>query len=131
MRTVHPLWRGFYLAVVWAVLRILLGPVDETAPFLLDRRMVALAGGVLAGAFLSALPSYLSRRRQKQRRSGWQRCVTAFLCGAAMVLAFRVAGCGWIWHALLEGSAGGAGFCLAALVGGFVTVRIAERGRRA
>lgn len=131
MRTVHPLWRGFYLAVLWAALRILLGPVDELAPFRLERQMVALAGAAAVGAFLSALPSRLRRRPPERTRTSWQRCLLAFFCGSLMALALRLAGGGWAAHALLEGSSGAAGFWLAALPCGFAAVRLGERRRSA
>lgn len=131
MRIVHPLWRGFYLAVVLAAMLVLLGPADMLAAYGFDRRMLALCGGVLAGAFLGAVPSRLTRRRKPVQRTTWQRCLRAFLCGAAMILGCAMAGSGRILNALMEGSVGAYVFGGAALAAGFVTVRIMERGRRA
>lgn len=131
MRVVHPLWRGFYLAAAMAAALVLLGPADALAAYGFDRRMLALCGGMLCGAFLGAVPSRLTRRRKPAPRTTWQRCLRAFFCGAAMILGYAMAGGGRMLGALMEGSVGAYAFGGAALAAGFVTVRIMERGRGA
>lgn len=129
MRIVHPLWRGFYLAVILVAAMVLLQQSDELAAYRFDRRMLVFAGTMTAGAFLGAVPSWLGKRRQ-QARTSWQRCLRAFLCGTAMVLALGAAGSGGMLAALLTGCAGAYAFWGAALTAGFVTARIAGRRRR-
>lgn len=125
----HPLWRGFWLAAAMAASLVLLGPVDSLAPFSLGRRTLAFAGAITAGAFLGALPGRLRRGAKSAQRTSLQRCLRALLCGMAMTLALGLAGDGRILPALLTGSAGAYGFCLAALVTGFITTRIMGRTR--
>lgn len=125
MRRVHPLWRGFWLAMVLTAALVLLGGVDWLAPYHLDRRALILCGAAAAGAFLAALPGRLKRRRERPPRTTWQRCLRAFLCGAAMTLAAGMAGSGRILPALMEGSTGAYAFVGAAWAAGFLTMRIA------
>lgn len=125
MRRVHPLWRGFWLAMVLTASLTLLGGVDWLAAYRLDRRALALCGAATAGAFLAALPGRLRRRRERPPRTTWQRCLRAFLCGAAMTLAAGMAGSGRILPALMEGSTGAYAFVGAAWAAGFLTTRIA------
>lgn len=130
MRIEHPLWRGFYLALCIVAALMVLQPADSLAPYRLDRRMLAYAGALTAGAFLAAIPGWLGKRRGG-RRPSWQRCVRAFLCGGAMALAMGMAGSGGMLAALLTGSAGAFAFWGAALLAGLVTVRLMGRRRRA
>ncbi len=130
MRVVHPLWRGFYLAAMLAAARVLLGPVDALSPYLLSRRGLALALGLTAGAFLASVPGRF-RKKGERLPLTWQRCLLSFLCGAAMVLAYRLADGGRVLSALMEGSAGAYAFAGAAVAAGFITARIAGRRRSA
>ena len=87
-----------------------------------------------AGSLLGAVPALLRQFLRKKPRPPrvpfpWQRCLRGFLCGLALALALGLAGDGRILPALLTGSAGGYGFCLAALISGFITVRIMGRAR--
>ena len=125
----HPLWRGFWLAAVLAAGLVLMGFTDCLAVFRLDRRAVAFCGAVVVGAFLGALPGLLRRGDRAEKGPNWRRCLRGFLCGGGMVLAFSLAGDARVLSAFLTGSAGAWGFALAALIGGFATVRI--MGRRA
>lgn len=130
MRRVHPLWRGFWLAVVLTAILTLLGGMDVLAVCRLDRNLLVLAGAVVTGAFLASLPRRLRRRGGGHAAIQWRRCLRAFLCGAAMVLAAGMAGSGRILPALMEGSVGAYAFVGAAWLAGFVTVRIAENVER-
>ncbi len=129
MRIPHPLWRGFWLAVVMMAGLVLLGFTDALSPFRLDRRLVAYAGAIVVGAFLGALPGRLRKGRKPHQQTTWLRCLRAFLCGGGMALAIGVAGDGRIIPALLTGSVGAYAFCAMALLTGFITVRIAGRRR--
>lgn len=125
MRRVHPLWRGFWLAVVMTAALVLLDGVDWLAAYQLDRRALALSGAVVTGAFLAALPGRIRRRRERPSITAWQRCLRAFLCGAAMTLAAGMAGGGRILPALMEGSTGAYAFAGTAWLAGLLTTRIA------
>lgn len=129
MRIPHPVWRGFWLAVLMMASLVLMGFTDALAPFRGDRRMIAFAGAVTVGAFLAALPGLLKKRAAPPtwRKGPWHRYLLAFLGGTGMALAFGVAGDGRILPALLTGSPGAFLFCGAALLGGFATVRIGGR----
>lgn len=134
MRREHPLWRGFWLAAVMAAGLVLLPFADTLGPFRLDRRLLAYAGAIAAGSLLGAVPALLRQFLRKKPRPPrvpfpWQRCLRGLLCGLALALALGLAGDGRILPALLTGSAGGYGFCLAALISGFITVRIMGRAR--
>lgn len=129
MRIPHPVWRGFWLAVVMTAGLVLMGFTDTLAPFHGDRRMIAFAGATVVGAFLGALPGRLRRGRTSRQHTTWQRCLRAFLSGAGMALAIGLAGDGRIIPALMSGSPGAFTFCIMALATGFITVRIAERRR--
>lgn len=123
----HPLWRGFWLAAAIAVGLVLMGFTDCLGAFRLERRAVAFAGAVTVGAFLGALPGWLRRSAKSAGHTTWQRCLRAFLSGMGLALAFALAGDGRVLGAFLTGSAGAWGFGLAALAGGFTTVRIMGR----
>lgn len=123
----HPLWRGFWLAAALAAGPVLLGFTDCLGAYLLERRMIAFCGAVTVGAFLGALPGWLKKAAPRPARPRWQRCLRGFLCGLGLALAFALAGDGRVLSALLTGSAGAWGFGLAALIGGFATVRIMGR----
>lgn len=125
----HPLWRGFWLACLMAAGLVLLGAADSLGPYRLDRRLLAFAGAIMVGAFIGALPGRLRRGSKSAQATTWQRCLRAFLCGIAMVLAIGLAGDGRIIPALLTGSAGAYAFCGMALLTGFITVRIMGRAR--
>ncbi len=134
MRIPHPLWRGFWLAVVMTAGLVLLGFADTLAAFRLDRRMIAFSGAFVVGAFIAALPRRLRRRTSpapsavSPRRRGL-RCLGCFLCGAGMALGLGLAGGGALLPCLLTGSAGAVAFAFSALLTGFITLRIAERRR--
>lgn len=123
----HPLWRGFWLAAALAAGLVLMGFTDCLSAFRLERRMIAFCGAVTVGAFLGALPGWLKKAAPRPARPRWQRCLRGFLCGLGLALAFALAGDGRVLSALLTGSAGAWGFGLAALIGGFATVRIMGR----
>ena len=129
MRRVHPLWRGFWLAVVLTAALVLLGGTDLLAPYRLERRAIAFSLAAAAGAFLAALPGRL-KRRSRLTRPRALRCLTCFLSGIAMSVACGMAGTGRILPALMEGSAGAIGFAAAAAVTGLITARIAARRAR-
>ena len=130
MRIEHPLWRGFFLALCITAAMVLLPTSDELSPYQLDRRMLAYAAATAVGAFLGAIPGWLGKRRRGEHPT-WQRCLRAFLCGGAMSLALGMAGTGGMLAALLTGSAGAFAFWGMAALTGLITVRAAERGRRA
>lgn len=123
----HPLWRGFWLAAVIAAGLVLMGFTDCLAAFRFDRRAVAFAGAVTAGAFLGALPARLRKGAKSAQATTWQRCLRAFLGGCGLSLAVALAGEGRLFSAFLTGSAGAWGFALTALAGGFAAVRIMGR----
>lgn len=130
MNRSHPLWRGFWLALSMTAVLFLLGQMSSLAPYRFVRTAAVFAAALAAGAFIGALPARL-RRRGTAQRTTWQRCLRAFLCGAAMALGLGLAGDGAVIPALMTGSVGAYAFCGMALAAGFVTVRIAERGRQA
>lgn len=130
MRRQHPLWRGFWLALSMAAVLFLLGPVSPLAPYELARSPLVFFAAMTAGAFVGALPGRLRKGAKSAQRTTWQRCLKAFLCGAAMALGLGMAGDGAVIPALMTGSVGAYGFCAAALAAGFITVRIAEGRRR-
>ena len=123
----HPLWRGFWLAAALAAGLVLMGFTDYLGAFRLERRMIAFCGAVTVGAFLGVLPGWLKKAAPRPARPRWQLCLRGFLCGLGLALAFALAGDGRVLSALLTGSAGAWGFGLAALIGGFATVRIMGR----
>ena len=125
----HPLWRGFWLAAALAASLVLMALPDCTAVFRLDRRAVAFAGAVTAGAFLGALPGRLKKSARSAQQTTWRRCLQSFLCGLGLALSFALGGSGRMLPAFLTGSAGAWGFGLTALAAGFATTRI--RGRKA
>lgn len=127
MPRLHPLWRGFWLACAMAAGLVLLGFTDSLGPFRLDRRPLAFAGAITVGAFIGALPARLRKGARSSQSTTWRRALRGFLCGLFMALSLGLAGDGRILPALMTGSAGAYGFCLAALVTGFITVRIAGR----
>lgn len=129
MRTPHPVWRGFWLAVLMMAGLVLMGFTDALAPFRGERRMIAFAGAMVVGAFLGALPRLLRNRTTpvKWQFQPWYRYLIAFVGGVGLALAFGVAGDGRILPALLTGSPGAFLFCGMALLGGFATVRIGGR----
>lgn len=91
--------------------------------------MIAFAGAITVGSFLGRLPGLLKARAVSPawRKGPWYRYVLAFLGGVGMALSFSVAGDGRILPALLTGSPGAFLFCMGALLGGFITVRIGGR----
>lgn len=129
MRIPHPVWRGFWLAVLMMASLVLMGFTDALAPFRSDRRMIAFAGAVAIGAFLGTLPRILKNRTMPAtwQKGPWHRYLLAFLGGAGMALSFGIAGDGRILPALLTGSPGAFLFGGAALLGGFAAVRIGGR----
>ncbi len=129
MRIPHPVWRGFWLAVLMMAGLVLMGFIDALAPFRGERRMIAFAGAITAGTFLGTLPGLLRRRKTPLtwRRGSWHRYLLCFLGGMGLALAFGVAGDGRILPALLTGSPGAFLFGGMALLGGFATVRIGGR----
>lgn len=104
-----------------------MGFTDCLGAFRLERRMAAFCGAVTVGSFLGALPGWLRKTALRPQRASWQRCVRGFLCGAGLALSIALAGDGRVLSAFLTGSAGAWGFGLAALAGGFSTVRIMRR----
>ena len=126
MRRVHPLWRGFWLAVVLTAALVLLGGTNELAPYRLDKRALAFALMAAFGVLLSCLPGWLMRRN-RLHRPRWRRCLICFLAGLAMALSLGMAGTGRMLPALLEGSVGALGFAAAAGLTGFITARIMAR----
>ncbi len=131
MRRPHPLWRGFYLALTLAVLLTLLGSMDALSPYRLERRPMALFAAVAAGAFFASLPGRFRQGWRWPLRASWQRCLLCFACGLLLALSLGMAGDGRVLFALMQGSTGAYAFVGIAWLAGFVTVRLAERGRRA
>ena len=129
MRRVHPLWRGFWLALALTA-ALLLSDVDALMAYGLNRRMLALCGATTLGAFLAALPGRLWRLRERPEKPRWTRCVLALVCGAAMSVGFGLAGSGRILLSLAEGSTGALAFVLAAWGTGLITLLIAGRRLR-
>lgn len=129
MRTLHPVWRGFWLAVAMMAGLVLMGFTDALSPYRGDRRMIAFAGAITVGAFLGALPGLLRKRTAPVtwRMAPWYRYLLAFGGGAGMAVAFGVAGDSRILPALLTGSPGAFLFGGAALLGDFATARIGGR----
>lgn len=129
MRIPHPVWRGFWLAVLMMASLVLMGFTDSLAPFRGERRMIAFAGAMAVGAFLGTLPRLLRGRAShvKWQFRPWYRYLLCFLGGAGLALSFGVAGDGRILPALLTGSPGACLFCGTALLGGFAAVRIGGR----
>ena len=123
----HPLWRGFWLAAALAAGLVLMGFTDCLGVFRLDRRALAFCAAVTIGALLGSVPDWLRKSANRPHRTSWQRCLRCFLCGTGLALAFSLAGSGRLLPAFLTGSAGAWGFGLAALAGGFTTVRILGR----
>ena len=122
MRREHPLWRGFWLACLWAAL-MLPGGVDWLAAYRGRRFALALAAAVTAGAGLAALIARL-RRRGGWARPRLSRMATCFFGGMAMALACGMAGTGRILPALLEGSAGAYAFMGAAAASACIAARL-------
>ena len=130
MRRQHPLWRGFWLALSMAAVLFLLGQTGSLAPFRLVRKAAVFAAAIAAGAFIGSLPARF-RKRGAAQGTTWQRCLRGFLCGAAMALGLGLAGDSAVIPALMTGSVGAYAFCAMALATGFITVRMAERRRKA
>lgn len=129
MRRVHPLWRGFWLALALTA-ALLLSDVDALMAYRLNRRMLALCGATALGAFLAALPGRLRRLRERPEKPRWTRCVTALVCGVAMSVGLGLSGSGRILLSLAEGSTGAMAFVLAAWGTGLITLLIAGRRLR-
>lgn len=129
MRIPHPVWRGFWLAVLMLSSLVLMGFPDALAPFRGDRSLVAFAGAIVFGAFLGALPGRLRKGSHPNQHTTLLRCLKALLCGAGMALGIGIAGDGRVIPALLTASYGAMAFCAFALLTGFVTLRIAGRRR--
>ena len=125
----HPLWRGFWLAAVLAAGLVLMGFTDSLAVFRGERGAIAFSGGITLGAFLGALPRWLTRRGKPRLFPDWRPALRAFLCGCGMPLAIGLAGGSAILPALLTGSAGAVGFAITTLIAGFVTTRIMGRAK--
>ena len=123
----HPLWRGFWIAAALAAGFVLMGFPDVLGAFRLERRMLAFCGAVTVGGFLGALPGWLKKSARHPQRPGWRHCLRGFLCGMGLAFSFALAGDGRVLSAFLTGSAGAWGFGLAALAGGFTTVRMMGR----
>lgn len=127
MRRRHPLWRGFYLALVLTATLLLTGGPEAIAPFQGARRALAGCMAVTAGAFLAQLPSRLRKGRARPAPASWKRCAVAFFCGMVLTLSAGMAGDGRILPALMQGSTGAFAFVGAAWAAGFVTTRAAGR----
>ena len=130
MRIVHPLWRGFWLAVALTAARALCGGIDPLAAGRGSREALVLFAAVAAGAFLASLPGRL-RRRRNDARPTWRRCLAAFVCGALLALGMALAGGGRVLTSLMEGSTGAYGFFLAAGLSGLIAARLTGRRRTA
>lgn len=129
MRRVHPLWRGFWLALALTA-ALLLSDVDSLMAYRLNRRGLALFGAAALGAFLAALPGRLRRRGERPEKPRWTRCVTALACGLVMTASLGLAGSGRILLSLAEGSTGAMAFAAAAWLTGLITLLIAGRRLR-
>lgn len=129
MRIPHPVWRGFWLAVLMMASLVLMGFSDALAPFRGERRMVAFAGAITVGAFLGGLPGLLKKRSipASWHPGPWHRYLLCFLGGAGLALSFGMAGDGRVLSALLTGSPGAFLFCGAALLSGLITIRVGGR----
>lgn len=80
-RPPHPLWRGWWLAVVLLACFVLLGQRPSPGAAWLKQPMRAFAGAVLLGGSLGALPGFLQGHRVG--KPAWKRCLLAVLCGFA------------------------------------------------
>lgn len=129
MRIPHPVWRGFFLAVLLLSGLILLGMPDALGPCRGDRRLVCYAGGIVIGSFVAALPGLFRRTRRPLPIPSWRRGLLALAGGLGMAFALGLAGDGRILPVLLSGSPGAFAFCAMALLTGLITRRIAERRR--
>ena len=126
MRRVHPLWRGFFLSLLWVMTLLFTGGADWLAPYQGNRHALTFGATIALGAALTALPS-LRRRRAHRPRPRWTRLLVCFLCGMAMILSCGMAGTGRILPALMEGSSGAFAFTGAAAVTALITGRLASR----
>ncbi len=127
MRRLHPLWRGFWLALALVAVLTICGSTDALAPYRLERKPLALFAAVTAGAFLAALPGRLRKHRAAPEKTSWQKCLAVFLGGLAMPLALGMAGDGSPVFAAMQGSAGAWAFLGTAWLAGLVTARIIGR----
>ena len=129
MRREHPLWRGFWLALLLTATLVLLNGPDTTAAFVGDRSALMSALAIAVGASLASLPGRLRRRGRKGEPIRWQRCLLAFGAGVMMMVGLALAGSGRILASLYEGSVAAFAFVGLAWLAGLITVRIRERGR--
>lgn len=129
MRRVHPLWRGFWLALALTA-ALLLSDVDSLMAYRLNRRGLALFAAAALGAFLAALPGRLRRRSERPEKPRWMRCLLALACGLVMTASLGLAGSGRILLSLAEGSTGAMAFAAAAWLTGLLTLLIAGRRLR-
>ena len=79
LRIAHPLWRGWWLAVVLLGCFVLLGQRPSPGAAWLKQPMRAFAGAILLGGSLGALPGFL--RGRKVDKPAWKRCLLAVLSG--------------------------------------------------
>lgn len=79
-RIAHPLWRGFWLAVVLLACFVLMGWEPALGLAWASQPLRAFAGAVLAGGCAASLPGVL--KGNKPAAPSWKRCVLALLCGA-------------------------------------------------
>lgn len=99
----------------------------HTAP--LPRFQASLAVMLIPGAFLSALPGRIRRRKEPRLHSTWQGCLSCFIGGVILLLAAGLAhgGDGLHLTGLLQGSISAYAFWAVAMVTGLIAALVRER----
>ena len=77
----HPLWRGWWLAVVMLACFVLMGKKPSPGMQWLQQPMRAFAGAIFLGGCLGALPGFLQGYRVD--KPSWRKCLLAVLTGLA------------------------------------------------
>jgi len=81
VRRAHPLWRGWWLALILLACFVLLESTPGVGLSWLKQPMRAFGGAILVGGSLGALPGFLKGR--KPEKPAWKRCLLAVLAGFA------------------------------------------------
>ena len=79
-RRPHPLWRGWWLAIILLGCFVLMGWAEPPGLSWLRQPLRAFAGAVLLGGCVASLPGILKGR--KPDKPAWPRCLLALVCGA-------------------------------------------------
>lgn len=80
-RLPHPLWRGWWLAVLLLGCFVLMGTPRSPGIAWVQQPLRAFAGAVLLGGCLASLPGIL--HGVTPAKPAWKRCLLAVLCGLA------------------------------------------------